>query len=310
VQARFVSRDDRSHAAGAEQGDQLGAGRLLSEASVLAALALVRQGRVFDLDPGRFPGMARHEAQPPFDLITYRTPRGERNQGDLPFLAPEVNRDNFGFILETVIGSTHNGTHIDALCHVTAGADSHWYGGFEEARWLGDKGALASDASKLPPILARGVLLDAAGYTGVDALAAAEPVHGDTLEAVARGQGVEVRRGDVVLIRTGQIRDWPQAVNPPGSEAGVSLDGARWLSAREPLAVGADNSAFEVLPSGIDGSPQPVHVHLMVERGIYIIEWVDLEELAREGVREFLFICLPLRIRGATGSMVRPVAIV
>lgn len=291
-------------------GDELGAGRQISDASVLAALRLARRGRVFDLDPGRFPGMPRHDAQPPFDLITYRSPRGERNQGDLPFVRGDANRDNFGFVLETVIGSTHNGTHIDALCHVTAGPDSQWYGGFAEERWLGDKGALASDASKLPPILARGVLLDVAGRRGVAALAAEEPVDAAELERIAADHGVELRAGDVVLVRTGQMRDWPRAVNPPGREAGLSLDAARWLSEREPVAVGADNSALEVLPSGIPGSPQPVHVHLMVERGIYILEWVFLEELAAAAVREFLFVCLPLRIRGASGSMVRPVAVV
>jgi kynurenine formamidase len=295
---------------GAELPDELGAGRLITDASVLAALRLVRRGRVFDLDPGRIPGMPRHEAQPPFDLITYRSPRGQRNQGDLPVLAAERNRDNFGFVLETVIGSTHNGTHIDALCHVTAGPDREWYGGFAEDRWLGDKGALASDAMKLPPILARGVLLDVAGRRGVDALGAEEPIGADELEQVAVEQHVDIRAGDVVLVRTGQIRAWPAAVNAPGHEAGLSLDAARWLSARDPLAVGADNSALEVLPSQIVGSPQPVHVHLMAERGIYILEWVFLEELAQADAHEFLFICLPLRIKGATGSMVRPVAIV
>lgn len=289
--------------------DELGAGRLLDDASVLAALRLARRGRVFDLDPGRSPGMPRHDAQPPFEVITYRSPRGQRNAGDLPFLAPERNRDNFGFVLETVIGSTHNGTHIDALCHVTAGEERQWYGGFREDEWLGDRGALASDATKLPPILARGVLLDVAGARGVEALGPGEPVEAGDLAGAAERGGVELRRGDVVLVRTGQMRDWPRAVNPPGHEAGLSLGAARWLSERDPLAVGADNSALEVLPSTVEGSPQPVHVHLMVERGIYILEWVFLDELAAAGVTEFLFVCLPLRIAGATGSMVRPVAV-
>lgn len=305
-----MSEASEPRSTGPEPHDELGAGRLISDASVLAALRLARRGRVFELDPGRSPDMPRHGAQPPFDVTTYRTPRGQRNQRDLPFLAPECNADNFGFVLETVTGSTHNGTHIDALCHVTAGPESAWYGGFAEERWLGDKGALASDATKLPPILARGVLLDVAGRRGVEALGPGEPIDAGELRATADDQQVELRAGDVVLVRTGQMRDWPQAVNPPGHEAGLTLDAARWLSERDPLAVGADNSALEVLPSILDGSPQPVHVHLMVERGIYIIEWVFLEELAAAGEREFLFVCLPLRIAGATGSMVRPVAVV
>ena len=78
----------------------------------------------------------------------------------------------------------------------------------------------------------------------------------------------------------------------------------------DPLVTGSDTAAYEVAPSGIEGDPQPVHRHLIQERGIPILEWVNLEDLARDSVYEFLFLCLPLTIRGATGSSVRPLAIV
>jgi kynurenine formamidase len=74
--------------------------------------------------------------------------------------------------------------------------------------------------------------------------------------------------------------------------------------------VGGDTVCLEVQPSGIDGNPQPVHLHLLREHGIPIMEWVRCEEIARDEVYEFLFIALPLPIRGATGSMIRPIAIV
>jgi kynurenine formamidase len=73
--------------------------------------------------------------------------------------------------------------------------------------------------------------------------------------------------------------------------------------------VGGDNPALEVFPSGRRGDPQPVHRTLIFERGIPILEWVNQEELARDAVSEFLFICLPLTVKGATGSLVRPLAI-
>jgi kynurenine formamidase len=298
---------DRVTAQGDVEADELGSGRHVTPEAILRALALVRQGRVFDLDPGRFPGMPRNPAQPPFDLVTYRSPRGERKAAELSFLQPETNQDNFGFVLEQVTTSMHMGAHIDALCHVTCGTDSEWYGGFSEAEFLGDKGALVSDVTRIPAIFARGVILDVAGHVGVPMLDAGMPIAAELLQATASAQGVELRAGDVVLIRTGQLRDWPEMRDGP--EAGLSLDAAEWLGSLDPLAIGADNSAIEVLPSVLPRSPQPVHVHLLAKLGIYLLEWLALDELADAKPSEFLFVCLPLKITGATGSLVRPVAI-
>ncbi len=113
---------------------------------------------------------------------------------------------------------------------------------------------------------------------------------------------------DVVLVHTGHLRDWPD--HEFGPEPGLSLEAALALAEHAPLAVGADNAAVEVLPSVIPGRVQPVHVELIVERGIYLVEWLGLEEMAASGHSEFLFICLPLKITGGTGSLVRPVAVV
>jgi kynurenine formamidase len=285
--------------------DQLGSGRHVTPEAIVQALALVRHGRVFDLDPGRFPGMPRNPAQPAFDLVTYRSPSGERKSGEFPFLQPEVNEDNFGFVLEHVTTSMHLGAHIDALCHVTCGTNSEWYGGFAEAEFLGDRGALKSDVTQIPAIIARGVILDVAGHLDVPMLDAGLPIGAELLEATASAQGVSLNVGDVILIRTGQLRNWPEMRDGP--EAGLSLEGAEWLGCLDPLAIGADNSAIEVLPSVLPQSPQPVHVHLLARLGVYLLE--ALEELAAALPSEFLFVCLPLKITGATGSLVRPVAV-
>jgi kynurenine formamidase len=289
------------------RGDEVGAGALITPESVLGALALVRSGKVFDLEVARFAGMPRHPAQPPFDLVTYRSPRGVRASGDPPGLEPARNKPNFGFVLELVTTSMHLGTHIDALCHVTAGDDSHWYGGFRESEYLGDKGALASDVTHIPPIFARGVLLDVASALGLEQLPEGYSIGAADLERATERAGVELRRGDVVLVRTGHLRHWPDLRSGP--EPGLTLAGARWIAGHGPVAVGADNAAVEVLPSGLPDDPQPVHVHLMVESGIYLIEWVWLEDLAVAGLGEFAFLCLPLKVNGATGSLVRPVAV-
>jgi kynurenine formamidase len=115
----------------------------------------------------------------------------------------------------------------------------------------------------------------------------------------------------VILTRTGQMQFWPDMeAMAVATNSGISMDSSEWLKERDPLAVGADNVAFECAPSGVEGSSQPVHVHLIHELGIPIMDWVNCEELAADGVYEFTFICLPLGVIGATGSMVTPVAIV
>lgn len=163
----------------------------------------------------------------------------------------------------------------------------------------------------LGPIIARGVLLDIARLHGVDCLPAHHPIGAEDLASAAAAQRTELLPGDVVLVRTGQMRHWPDAeALDRCAGSGVSLDGSTWLLERQPAAVGADTVGFELAPSDVPGHPSPVHEQLIKDQGIPIMEWVDCEELAADGVHEFTFICLPLTVRGATGSMVRPVAVV
>lgn len=277
---------------------------------LLEALALAREGRVFDLGSGWWPGMPVHEAHPRFELLTYRSPRGERNQRDLDFLDGAHGTSGFGFVSELLQCTSHSGTHIDALCHVVAGPRAEWHGGQSADEALGDFGALSRDASELGPLIAPGVLLDVPAAKGLDVLPAGYRIEVSDLEAAAERAGVEVAPGSVALVRTGQMRGWPD----PGrlgeaAGSGVGLEGARWLAEREPLAVGADTATFECDASEVEDVPQPVHLLLLRDRGIHIIEWVNCEELAADGVGHFLFVAIPLPIRGATGSLLRPLAI-
>ena len=278
--------------------------------ALLEALALPRRGIVHDLSSGWWHGMPVVDCHPQFNVLSYRTPRGLHNQRDLDFIA-EDNDVRFSFISELMTGTAHTGTHMDALCHITCGDDHSWHGGVSADTHLGDFGALSDDASTLGPLIARGVLLDVAGALGGERMPAGFGIDGALLQRTAQAQGVELRAGDVVLVRTGQMRDWPDLeAMAPSEGAGVDLDGARWLSGHRPAAVGADTSSFEQLPSQVPGNPHPVHLHMLRENGIPIMEWVDCEALAREQAWTFLFVALPLSIRGATGSMIRPVAIV
>ena len=278
-------------------------------ADVLGALALVTHGRVYNLDCGRFPGMPIFPGHPPFQVLSYRTPRGIANQGDQEWLAE--NEPGYYWQSEMVMRMVHSGTHVDALSRITCGERHEWFGASNADEHLGDFGPLRGDATEIPPLIARGVLIDVAGARGVEALGAHEAIGADELRDVLDGQGVELETGDVALIRTGYLSGWPDAdFIAAHQQAGIDRDAALWLASLGVVAVGADTEALEVLPSTVAGNPLPVHLALLGERGIFIIEMVDCEELARDRVYEFCFVCLPLSVRGATGSMVRPVALV
>jgi kynurenine formamidase len=201
----------------------------------------------------------------------------------------------------------HSGTHIDALCHQAY--DGRLHGGVEiDSRVQTSTGFTELGIDTVAPLVARGVLLDVAGALGVPRLEPGHAVGAAELELAARG--VEIEAGDVVLVRLGSGALWADRAAYEAA-GGVSGEASRWLAERRPLAVGADNLAWD-LPGARDpelGS-LPGHVILIVRSGIHIIESLFLEELAAAGVREFAFVCLPLKLRGGTGSPVRPVAFV
>jgi len=210
-----------------------------------------------------------------------------------------------GFIYTT----EHAGTHIDALCHQAE--DLRLYGGREvNASMQTPFGFTELGVETIAPLITRGVLLDIARHRGVDHIGAGSPIKRDELEAAVQNQGVMIGEGDVVLLRTGNGALWqdPTLYLQAG---GVSADASSWLASRGVRAVGADNVAWDEV-GVVDADLKvtlPGHVILLVRNGIYIIENLLLEELAGDQCYEFTFICLPLKLRGATGSPVRPVAI-
>ena len=284
----------------------------LPAGKVVEAAQLVKEGRSYSLATSRFPGMPLFPGHPPFQVVNYRTPPGIRAGGVQPWGPP--NEVGLGYMAEYLMACSHSGAHIDALGHMTIGEDNHWYGGGNTAEHLTDHGPSVGDAEHLPPFFTRGVLLDPPTYRGVDALPAGEPVGADELQAIAEAQGVEVRPWDVVLIRTGYLKYWPDAdAMEAHKTAGPDLSAAEWLLEQGVVATGTDTETYEVMPTpdrGSPANPQPVHTKLLIENGIYLLESIYLEEIARDRVYEFLFVMLPLKIRGATGSMVDPVAMI
>lgn len=260
-----------------------------------ALLDLVHNARVYDLGQPYFVGMPHHPSHPPF-LFSL-----SKKHGDM------VTAGGASSAAEAFTLGGHVGTHIDGLCHFSC--DGKLFGGVEAARVQSyASGFTEHSIDGVAPILRRGVLLDIARLAGMDELPAEFSVSPAHLDAAEQNQGVAVRPGDVCLLRTGWARSWEdparyiRRVTGPGPEE----PGARWLSARRVFAAGSDTIAFEKVPA----ANMPVHVHLLVENGIHILEALDMEELARDRVYEFLFIAAPLKIRGGTGSPIRPLAVV
>jgi len=282
----------------------------LGPADVLAALGTVSEGRVYDLDAGRFVGMPQWDGHPKFTLTSYRTPRGIRLAHDVELFAPERNSAGVSMITELMVTGMHTGTHLDALCHITDGDDT-WYGGYTAAEHCGDFGPVRADAATIPPVICRGVLLDAAGYLGVPFLERGHGLGRDVLAEVAAAQGTGIPPKSCVLVRTGLMSLWPDRERYAATDgAGPDLDAARWLIDDKACAVlGSDTSTVEQIPSSDPDNPHPVHHFALRQRGVHLLENTFLEDLARDRVYEFLLVCLPLKISGATGSMVRPVAI-
>jgi len=297
---------------GPSDGTSSSPARRITPEAVLEALRTVREGRIFDLDIGRFTGMPSSPVHVPFTVTTYRTPRGLANQRDQAWLAGEENTAEWGFVSEVVISSMHTGTHIDALCHVMRGwgDDATWFGGTRAADAIGDFGPMQDDAVAIPPLLVPGLLLDVAKAIGREPLPQAYGVGVDDLKRALEGIG-EFPSGGAVLVRTGYLMDWPDAeALATHAGAGITLEGANWLVEQfEPVAIGADTPSLEQEPSTVPGNPAPAHHFLIRDRGIHIIENLALEELSQSGVTRFLFVCCPLAISGATASLVRPLAV-
>jgi kynurenine formamidase len=242
----------------------------------------------YDLGQPYFPGMPHFPSHPPF-LYSLTKKHGDILYGDGASSAADA-----------IALGTHVGTHIDALSHFSC--NGVFYGGHKVEHSY-EHGMKELGVDTVAPIVRRGVLLDIAGLEGVDVLPVDFEVTPDHLR---RAANTEINQGDIVLLRTGWARFFSDARRYINNTLapGPGIEGARWLSSRKIFAAGSDTVVFEKTPS----PAMSVHMHLLVESGIHIIEVLNLEELARDRVYEFVFIAAPMNIRGGTGAPVRPLA--
>ena len=289
------------------QDDQAGALNEISPGKVLEAAGLVREGRVYDL------AHVLHAGIPTFPGRTFRqyltTNYHEINRRSERAGPEGLGRNSVNWIVEQVMATQQMGTHIDGLNHLQRG--DRTYNGFALGEIVEDHGTNRLGIDTLPQVVTRGLLVDVAGARGGEHLEQGEVVTVADAEAALDGAGLEVRPGDAVFFHTGWGGLWGTdneryAAGEPGP--GMAL--GEWLADQRIALTGCDTWSFGPYPPEDPDEPFVVPQTLNVRYGVVVAENLRLEEVAREGVHEFMLVIAHAKLRGATGAWVAPLAIV
>jgi len=264
---------------------QIGMLRHVDAAKRREALALVRDGRLFDL------GHVLDETIPTFPGRFFRqtlvTTAHHANGGG-------VGENQVNWITEQVVGTQQLGTHIDALSHLQAG--DRGYGGYSVAELAGSSGVRHLGVETVPQIVTRGWLVDAtdAGHViGLEHL-----------------DGIDPTPGDAVLFHTGWGTHWDDPETYVSEEPGPGCAVAAWMAERGVALTGCDTWSYGPVPPEDPARPFEVPQILNVRHGVFVVENLHTAELAAAGVREFCLVLTHPRLRGATGAWTSPIALV
>ncbi|WP_417823042.1 cyclase family protein [Thalassospira lucentensis] len=278
--------------------DQIGAANNLSAETTLAAIKLISTGKVYSL------GMEISRETPAFAprgvAVTVFSPSQSGNK-TIGSNSGTYNDDMF-------TGWLGVGTQIDGLGHL---GDHHTYYNNNHAEdFVMATGLTKLGIENVPPIATRGVLLDIAAIKGTDRLDGGYVITLDDLMKAQKAAGTEIRKGDVVLIHTG----WLDLVGKDDglygrTEPGLGLAAAAWLADQGVVAVGADTWGLEAVPHEDPDAFFPVHVKLLAENGVYILENIVTRDLAADRAHEFLFVLGQAKLKGAVQMIINPVAV-
>ncbi len=278
--------------------DTLGAINNLSPEGVLAAAKLVKTGKTYAL------GVETGRDTPAFGSRSFELFAVAAGDGSGASLGANKGTFNDDWML-TWLGI---GTQIDGLGHL--GIDHRYYNGVHISEFWRPDGLIKFGTHELPPIVTRGVLLDIAGFLGKTRLEAGRAINVAEITGAAQKQGVELRKGDVVILNTG----WQAlAKTDPerflAGEPGLGEKGAEYLAAKNVVAVGADTWGLDVSPGESEERVFPVHQILLAKNGVYILENIRTEQLLADRAWEFLFVLGQPRFVGAVQMVINPVAI-
>ncbi len=269
-------------------GDQLGMLNHVDESKRLEALGLVRDGRLYDL------GRVLDEDIPVFEGRYFRQTlvttahHANRNGG--------VGANQVNWVTEQVAATMQLGTHLDALSHLQIG--DRGYNGWTVGELAGPAGVERLGVETVPQIVTRGWLVDARGLGPGEVI------------GVEHTAGIEPSAGDAVLFHTGWGRHWADSETYLSGEPGPGCDMARWLAHRGVALTGCDTWSFGPVPAEDPERPFEVPQILNARHGVFIVENLDLSELAADGVREFALVLTHPKLRGATGAWTSPIALV
>ncbi|MFD3807626.1 cyclase family protein [Streptomyces sp. NPDC058611] len=257
---------------------------------------------VLDLAQPMRRGMPQSPNHPPFRMLL------ERRHGD------HVRADGGSAANELIVTGGHVGTHVDALAHVSQ--DGLLHGDVPAGSVQSHEGFSRLGIEEFPPYVGRAVLLDVAAAHGVPVLPAGYEITVADLEKARDAAGVDVGPGEALLLGTGWSRHWADPGVFTGQEGGAPGPGpaaGAWIAERGVRVTGGETIAYEHIPAGRGHAELPVHRQLLVEAGIHIVETMRLTGLAEAAAHrrraDFLLVLAPLPVVGATGSPVRPLAV-
>lgn len=289
--------------------DVLGALNLVNSASILTALALVRQGRMVELGhvlEGEMPIPEFHGQY--FANTQFTLENGvewhERNFGEM--------ENGYSAQNLRISMSDQSGTHIDQLNHVGFRQEDgafRVYNGILNEDIITSFGTSRLGAEHMTPILCRAVFADVAKLLGVQTLDLGYAISPEEIDQALNAVGVEVRPGDAVFVNTGWGNHWTDPRTYISGEPGLSKRCAQWAVEHNIILWGLDQFAVDVLPVETPGEMLPVHIEMLTKNGIRLMENLFFDDLIEADVHEFCLIALPLKIKGGTGSPLRPIAL-
>jgi kynurenine formamidase len=277
-------------------GDERGSGNLMKPEQVLRAAKLIRTGEIIELgqvlDPEKMPFFPGRQ----LSILTKRTN-----------VLPQSNRRISNE--EMVIGELGQiGTQLDGFSH--QGIDNGFYNCFKQDQIASRTGFTKLGIEKAGTFMTRGVLVDVAALKGVEMLPDSYEITVADLQAALKRQNLALQPGDAIIINTGWGKLWgKENVRYMKTCPGIGVAAAEWLAKQNPMIIGSDNWSVEVNPNPDPKIGSPVHQILLAVNGIHMLESLKLDELAAKRINEFAFIIEPLKLKGATGSTVTPVAI-
>jgi kynurenine formamidase len=282
--------------------DEIGAANYVTPEQVLMAARLIKKGQSHPLGIVVDPEMP---AYPPRSMSLQVVQPGQHNGRKL---TGELGWDMaYNDDLAQLWFGT--GPQLDGLGHL--GEAGSYYNCNKAADFVDISGLKKLGTDKVPPLIGRGVLIDMAGHFGVQTMKAGRAIGPEDIKAAAQSQGVEIRQGDVVLFHTGwtdgMLASQPEAW--AAGEPGLTNAAAAYLATLNPMAVGADTWGLEVMPPVAGDKVFYGHVEFLKHHGIYILETMNTGRLAREKVREFMFVLGQARIKGTVQMIINPVAL-